>query len=174
MPPDLGENLLFYKKYINKMTDTNLPAVYEQGLVNIHFPTAKDSCPGYLSPVNHGMRKIIIKVIKLHLDSKFGLVVLQEWWGLNVSITKTANEFAAEGFRALVPDLYEIFFCESHLILNYRFRGKVAKNSSEANHLLSGLDWVQAVEDIRAATKYLKSEGCTKVTDCEDCRSKIY
>lgn len=39
------------------------------------------------------------------LDSKVGLIVVQEWWGLNVSITKTADEFAALGFRTIVPDL---------------------------------------------------------------------
>ena len=30
---------------------------------------------------------------------------------------------------------------------------------------MSGLDWPQAVEDIRGAAKYLKSVGCTKVRD---------
>ena len=35
-----------------------------------------------------------------------GLVVIQEWWGLNDQIRGVADRFAKAGFRALVPDLY--------------------------------------------------------------------
>jgi len=35
-----------------------------------------------------------------------GVVVLQEWWGLNPQIKGVADLLAAEGFVALAPDLY--------------------------------------------------------------------
>ena len=35
-----------------------------------------------------------------------GVVVLQEWWGLNDQIKGVANRLAEVGYRALVPDLY--------------------------------------------------------------------
>src|SRR4029453_10152486 len=35
-----------------------------------------------------------------------GVVVIQEWWGLNDQIRRTADRFAQEGFVALAPDFY--------------------------------------------------------------------
>lgn len=35
-----------------------------------------------------------------------GVVVIQEWWGLNDQIRSVADRFAAAGFVALAPDLY--------------------------------------------------------------------
>jgi len=35
-----------------------------------------------------------------------GIIVIQEWWGLNDQIRGVADKFAAAGYRALVPDLY--------------------------------------------------------------------
>ncbi len=77
-----------------------------------------------------------------------GLVVVQEWWGLNEQIKKTADRFAAEGFLALVPDLY---------------RGKVAGDADEASHMMGHLDFVAAAkQDIRGALLHLKQNGCAK------------
>jgi carboxymethylenebutenolidase len=74
-----------------------------------------------------------------------GFVVIQEWWGLNDQMKKTADRLAEAGYRALVPDLY---------------RGKVAKAPDEANHLMSGLNFVDAAgEDIRGAAQYLKQSS---------------
>ena len=72
-----------------------------------------------------------------------GVVVAQEWWGLNEQIKGVAGRLAAAGFRALVPDLY---------------RGKVAKNADEAGKLMGGVNWPDAVEqDLRGALNHLKS-----------------
>jgi carboxymethylenebutenolidase len=81
-------------------------------------------------------------------DSEYGIVLIQEWWGLNKSITLTADRFAKTGFRVLCPDLY---------------RGKVGKDRESAGHLMSGLDFAGAVKDISSAGDYLKSLGCKKV-----------
>ena len=50
-----------------------------------------------------------------------GIVVIQEWWGLNDQIRGVASKLAAAGYRALVPDLY---------------RGKIALDANEAEHLM--------------------------------------
>jgi len=35
-----------------------------------------------------------------------GLIVVQEWWGLDSGIKEMCDRFAAEGFVAFAPDLY--------------------------------------------------------------------
>jgi carboxymethylenebutenolidase len=78
-----------------------------------------------------------------------GIVVIQEWWGLNDQIRGVADKLAAAGYRVLVPDLY---------------RGKVALEANEAKHLMQGLDFaVAAGQDLRGAVQYLKATGSTKV-----------
>jgi len=78
-----------------------------------------------------------------------GFVCIQEYWGLNDQIKKTANRFAEAGYRALVPDLY---------------RGKVARAADEATHMLSNLNFPDAAEqDIRGALQDLKQTSKKKV-----------
>jgi carboxymethylenebutenolidase len=78
-----------------------------------------------------------------------GVVVIQEWWGLNPQIKSVADRLAQAGYRALVPDL---------------FRGKLAKSGDEASHMMSGLNWEDAAsQDIRGAAQHLKSWDPTKV-----------
>jgi hypothetical protein len=43
------------------------------------------------------------------------------------------------------------------------YRGKVALDVAEAQHLMEGLDWQGAVKDIQASVKWLKSNGSPKV-----------
>ena len=70
------------------------------------------------------------------------MVVIQEWWGLNPQIKRTGDRLAAEGFRALVPDL---------------FRGKLAADAGEASHMMSSLNFGDAAgQDIRGAMQHLK------------------
>jgi carboxymethylenebutenolidase len=74
-----------------------------------------------------------------------GFVCIQEWWGLNDQIKKTADRLADAGYRALVPDLY---------------RGKVATAADEASHLMRNLNFPDAAEqDIRGAVQYLKQSS---------------
>src|SRR5881394_2954341 len=78
-----------------------------------------------------------------------GMVVVQEWWGLNDQIRGVADKLAKAGYRALVPDLY---------------RGKTAVDAKEANHLMTGLNFGDAAgQDIRGAVQYLKKSGSPKV-----------
>ncbi|KPK60407.1 MAG: carboxymethylenebutenolidase [Gammaproteobacteria bacterium SG8_31] len=78
-----------------------------------------------------------------------GMVVIQEWWGMNDQIKAVADKLAAAGYRALVPDLY---------------RGKVALEANEAEHLMNDLDFGDAAgQDVRGAVQYLKESGSAKV-----------
>ncbi len=78
-----------------------------------------------------------------------GVVVIQEWWGLDDEIKNVANRLAKAGYRALVPDLY---------------RGKLALEANEAEHLMNDLNFGDAAsQDIRGAVQYLKSTGSGKV-----------
>jgi carboxymethylenebutenolidase len=74
-----------------------------------------------------------------------GVVVIQEWWGMNDQIKGVADRFAAAGYRALVPDLY---------------RGKVAVEAKEAEHLMTNLNFGDAAgQDVRGAVQYLKASS---------------
>src|SRR6266436_2790694 len=55
-----------------------------------------------------------------------GVVVIQEWWGLNDQICGVADRFARAGYNALAPDLY---------------KGRLTTEPDEANHLMTGLDF---------------------------------
>ena len=74
-----------------------------------------------------------------------GLVVIQEWWGVNAHIKSVADHYATKGYRALVPDLY---------------RGKVGLDAKEAEHLMGGLNFGDAAsQDVRGAVQYLKQSS---------------
>jgi carboxymethylenebutenolidase len=78
-----------------------------------------------------------------------GLVVIQEWWGLNEQIKGVARAYAQAGYRVLVPDLY---------------RGKSTVEAEEASHLMTGLNFGDAAsQDVRGAVQHLKALGSTKV-----------
>jgi carboxymethylenebutenolidase len=71
-----------------------------------------------------------------------GVVIIQEWWGVNDQIRGVARRFAERGYRALVPDLY---------------RGKVGLDAKEAQHLMEGMNFGEAAgQDVRGAVQHLK------------------
>lgn len=71
-----------------------------------------------------------------------GLVVIQEWHGLNDEMKKKVDRFAKEGFVSLCPDLYH---------------GKVANNDQDAAALMNQLDWGKAVPEIGGAVAHLRA-----------------
>lgn len=73
-----------------------------------------------------------------------GVIVLQEWWGLNEHIKDVTRRFAREGFVALAPDLYH---------------GVVTTEPNEARKLVMELDMLAAVGEIEQAIAYLKSQS---------------
>ena len=76
-----------------------------------------------------------------------GMVVIQEWWGVNDQIKGVADRLAGLGYHSLVPDLY---------------KGKVTVEAEEANHMMQNLDFADAATDVRGAVEHLK-QSCPKV-----------
>jgi len=71
-----------------------------------------------------------------------GVVVIQEWWGLNDQICGVADRFARAGFNALAPDLYH---------------GRITQDADEASHMMNGLDFAGAThQDIHGAVTHLQ------------------
>ena len=69
-----------------------------------------------------------------------GVVVLQEWWGVEDHIKDVCDRFAGEGFMALAPDLY---------------RGETTDQPSEAEQKMMAMNMDQAEKDMRGAVDYL-------------------
>jgi carboxymethylenebutenolidase len=99
--------------------------------VTFKRPDGND-CNGYLATPSAG-------------EKAPGVVVIQEWWGLNDQIKGVADRLAAIGYRALVPDLY---------------KGKVTLDVAEAKHLMSNLNFGDAAtQDLRGAAQHLKQSS---------------
>ena len=69
-----------------------------------------------------------------------GVVVIQEWWGLNDQIKEACDAFAEEGFVALAPDLY---------------RGDVTTEPNEVGKLMMALNIERAAKDMAGAVDAL-------------------
>lgn len=69
-----------------------------------------------------------------------GVVVIQEWWGLDAHIKSIADRFAAAGFAAIAPDLYN---------------GQVTTEPDEARKLRMALVWDEALAVIQSAVHHL-------------------
>lgn len=69
-----------------------------------------------------------------------GVVVIQEWWGLDDHIKDVANRFAQAGFAAIAPDLYY---------------GEVATEPDDARKLRMALDWDKALTATQKAIDLL-------------------
>jgi carboxymethylenebutenolidase len=78
-----------------------------------------------------------------------GVVMVEEWWGVDDRIKATADRLASHGYNVLVPDL---------------FRGRSAATGDEANHLTEGLDFNDAAtQDVPGAAHYLRDRGARRV-----------
>jgi carboxymethylenebutenolidase len=100
----------------------------------VSFSSASGKADGYLSRPGQG---------------RPGVIVIQEWWGLVPHVKDVTDRFAAQGYVALAPDLYH---------------GKSTVEAEEAHHLMTGLDWGRAVEEIAGAVRYLRdTEGVDRV-----------
>ena len=96
---------------------------------DIEFPTSDGNAPGYLAAPagEHGP----------------GIIVLQEWWGLDEHIRSVCDRFAAEGFYALAPDLY---------------RGETTTQPSEAEQKMMAMSMDQVEKDMCGAADHLASQ----------------
>ena len=76
-----------------------------------------------------------------------GLVVIQEWWGVQDQIKGICDRFAAAGYDALAPDLYAGTVVPYHDV-------------EAANREMTSLDFLDATDQVvRGAARYLKLTG---------------
>jgi carboxymethylenebutenolidase len=75
-----------------------------------------------------------------------GVIVIQEWWGLDWGIKEMADRLAAAGFVALAPDLYH---------------GELAQHTEmdKAGALMQALPADRAGRDMSSAIDYLRGRG---------------
>src|SRR5215470_10503165 len=73
-----------------------------------------------------------------------GVIVVQEWWGLVPHIEDIADRFAAEGYVALAPDLWD---------------GTRAQSPDEAGRLLMALNISDAAQKLAGAAAALSANG---------------
>lgn len=93
----------------------------------IDYPVNGRSCAGYLARSDRSAAP--------------GVIVIQEYWGLNEHIQSIADRFAAAGYHALAPDLYH---------------GLVTTEPDEAGKAMMALRIDEAAKDLRGAARYLK------------------
>ncbi|HWX25454.1 MAG TPA: dienelactone hydrolase family protein [Vicinamibacteria bacterium] len=96
----------------------------------IRFPADGASAEGYLASPEAGE------------EGRAGVVVIQEWWGLDDHIKDIAERLGRAGFLALAPDLYD---------------GKVTQSSDEAQRLLRALRIDKAAVDLAGAVSFLEA-----------------
>ncbi|HWP84551.1 MAG TPA: dienelactone hydrolase family protein [Terriglobia bacterium] len=72
-----------------------------------------------------------------------GVIVVQEWWGLNDHIRSICDRLAQEGFVAVAPDLYE---------------GKVTTDPNQASAWMAALDKEKAIQILLGAIKFLQEK----------------
>lgn len=93
---------------------------------DVEFPANGGTAPGYLAEPESGRGP--------------GVVILQEWWGLDEHIRDVCDRFAKEGFFALAPDLY---------------RGETTDQPDEAQQKMMALSMDEAEKDMRGAVDFL-------------------
>ena len=83
-------------------------------------------------------------LVKPPSGSGLGVLVIQEWWGLDSGIKQTTDRLGAAGFVALAPDLYH---------------GELAAHDEmdKASHLMQSLPPARAARDMSAAVDYLSN-----------------
>ena len=95
----------------------------------VEFQANGETAPGYLAVPESGGGP--------------GVIVLQEWWGLDDSVKRYCDAFAEEGFLALAPDLY---------------RGETTEQPDEAQQKMMAMNMEQTVKDMTGAVNYLKEQ----------------
>ena len=93
---------------------------------NVHFSSNNRNVAGYLATPSAGRGP--------------GVIVIQEWWGLDDHIVSICDRLATEGFVALAPDLYG---------------GRVAHGSDDAGAMMQQLPVEQAAADLGGSVDFL-------------------
>jgi carboxymethylenebutenolidase len=75
-------------------------------------------------------------VARPHTEVNAGVILIQEWWGINDHIRDIAGRYADQGYLCVAPDL---------------FRGRVAADTAEASALMNALEVDDGLETISKA-----------------------
>jgi len=141
LSPNRVQADMFLGEFLDHSNDS--PITSEGALREPQLPTTADTIiygnhKGYLSqPTN--------------VDTKSGLIVIHEWWGLNEDIHLMTNQLAGLGYTALAVDLYD---------------GKSATGVKDAFQLSTNLskNEATALANLQTAYDYLINEvGVEKV-----------
>jgi carboxymethylenebutenolidase len=89
--------------------------------------SGNESVPAYIAAPNDAVKKP-------------GVVIIQEWWGLNDFVRSKTDYFARQGYVAIAPDLY---------------RGGLATDPDTAHQLMRGMPEDRAMRDLKAAVALL-------------------
>jgi len=71
-----------------------------------------------------------------------GVVLIQEWWGVNAHIQSLVARLADAGFNVLAPDLYH---------------GQIATDPKRAEEMMNALDFAKAVDEVAGAVEHLRA-----------------
>lgn len=88
-----------------------------------------------------------------------GLVVIQEIFGVNTVMRELCDEYAAQGFLAVCPDL---FWRQKPGV---QLTDKTQEEWNQAFAYMNGMDQDKAVEDLQATVTWLRGQG--------DCTGKV-
>lgn len=87
--------------------------------------------------------------------------MIQEWWGLQDQIRGMSDRFAAAGFDALAPDLY------NGVVVPYN-------DTDAANREMSSVNFIEATEQtVRGAVQYLKRNGAKVGLTGVECPNRV-
>ncbi|MBA3328580.1 MAG: dienelactone hydrolase family protein [Solirubrobacterales bacterium] len=99
---------------------------------DVEFPANGSTATGYLATPDSGGP---------------GVVVLQEWWGLEDHIRGICDRLAGEGFVALAPDL---------------FHGETTDQPSEAEQKMMAMNIAEAEAEMRGAVDHVAGLDATR------------
>lgn len=83
-----------------------------------------------------------------------GVVMIHENRGLRPEIKQTAEQLAKEGYLVLAVDLY---------------KGQVVESQDQARAISGSFDQATGTENLKAAVKYLRDKGATKIASLGWC-----
>ena len=101
----------------------------------VEFPSNGSTASGYLATPAEGAGP--------------GVIVVQEWWGLNPQLKGVCDRLASEGFTALAPDLYH---------------GELAGHDEmdKAGELMTSLPMDRAARDMSGAVRFLREHEAVR------------
>lgn len=87
-------------------------------------------------------------------NSKKGLIIVQEWWGLVNHIRDVADKFNQKGFNTIAPDLYS---------------GKQTDEPTLAQKYMMELNVEEAIKNLKSSIKFFNDRGIDQIASIGFC-----